>query len=131
MGYRKPHVRIERQSDQGRRLCEIRHRHGLTLCELARKLGMKDSYATALCRMETGRRKIPNALVMRLAQCYDVRPESLRGSQLEFNLVQGILEPSALPVGALEGASPEEKDELLRYLSYLRLKESKVSSVPT
>jgi len=92
--------------------------------ELAIELGKGKSYASALCSMETGRRKVPDVIVRKLANLYDVRPEALRAGQLEFDLLKGITRPSELPTGALADADPDEQEELLRYLSFLRLKKA-------
>jgi hypothetical protein len=74
--------------------------------------------------METGKRSVPDVIVRKLANLYDVRPEALRAGQLEFDLLKGITKPSELPTGTLGDAKPEEQEELLRYLSFLRLKQA-------
>jgi len=125
MNRRKPYVRIARSTDQARRLCEVRLRHGLSFRGLASVLGKPESYATALCRMETGKRKIPDAIIRQLARIYDVRPETLRAGQLELDLLIGITAPSQLPTDPLLDATPEEREELIRYLAFLRLKQSR------
>lgn len=123
MAKRKLYVRAHRPTDQARRLSEVRHMHQLTFRELALKLGKPESYATALCRMETGKRKIPNAIIRQLAGIYDMRPETLRiAKQLELDLVKTITAPAELPTDPLPDATPEEREELIRYLGFLRLK---------
>ena len=124
MAKRKLHTRVARKTAQAQRLCEFRQQRNWTFRELAIELGKGKSYASALCSMETGRRKIPDVIVRKLANLYDVRPEALRAGQLEFDLLKGITRPSELPTGALADADPEEQEELLRYLSFLRLKKA-------
>jgi len=98
-----------------------------TFRELAVKLNKPENYASALCQMETGEREIPDAVIRKLAELYDVRPEILRAGQLEFNLVVGITEPSELPANPLSDTTAEEEEELIRYLSFLRLKKSRAA----
>jgi transcriptional regulator with XRE-family HTH domain len=124
MAKRKLHTRIKRRTAQAQRLCEFRQHRRWTFQELALQLGKKESYASALCSMETGRRTVPDVIVRQLANLYDVRPEALRAGQLEFDLLKGITKPSELPTGILGDVTQEEREELLRYLSFLRLKKA-------
>jgi len=127
MSKHAPYVRINRGSDQARRLWEVRRLHQLTFRELALKLGRPESYASALCRMETGERRVPNALMRQLAGIYDVRPETMRiPRQFEFDLITAITAPAQIEIemDSLMDASREEKQELIRYLGFLRLKQT-------
>ncbi len=88
-------------------------------------LGKQESYASALSRMETGERKVPDAILRQLAGIYGVRPESLRGiGQLEFDWLKAITAPAELPTDLQQDPTPEEREELIRYFGFLRLKQS-------
>lgn len=101
-----------------KRIRDLRQQQGLTQREAAANLGMSASF---LCQLETGKASFTTTWIRRLAGAYGVSPAELftmLGVE-EFDWLRAIRGDDQDP---LSNASDEEREELVSYLTYLRLK---------
>lgn len=121
MKLRKGYRRIERNTSIGKELTQLRISQGLTQREVAANLKRSKSY---VCKMETTKRVHDADALYAYAVACGTRPEYLLGRthQLQLPLLNALIAPSDLSIDPLEDITPEERQELIRYLAFLRLK---------
>ncbi len=110
------------ESTLGEELRKIRDAHGLTLRAVERATGISNAY---LSQLETGKIEKPSPnYLYRLAEEYKVPYELLMekagyiGRTREDRTAERGLLGAAL--ASIDDLTPEEEDELMRYLAFLR-----------
>ena len=122
MKQRKGYFRKERTNEIGREITRLRINRGLTQQEAGDRLGWSKSY---ICKIERNPTAPSPNILAALALACGTRPEYLLAKvhQLQFNLLNAIVAPTELPTDPLQDVTEEERQELIRYLAFLRLKQ--------
>ncbi len=105
------------------RLKELRSSHGWSQADLAKKLEVHRSY---ISQLETMRVPISLRRLRRIAELYDVHPQSLfalLGVQ-EFDWVRTFRDDKSHGKDYLSTAAAKERDELSLYLEFIRWRNS-------
>lgn len=110
-------------------LRQLRRRAGLSQKEAARLLGVT---ASSLCQIETGRRQPSLRRMRQLASIYGVEPAVVlrEAGLVELDwmaLLQGPARDAGqepVPEDPLASLTPEEREEMLAYLAFLRFRAS-------
>jgi len=91
--------------------------------KVSQQLGMDDSY---IFNIETDRIYPSVVILEALSDIYDVTREELlsKAGILKAPLLDAILKPESVPDEELFHATDTEKNELKRYLAFLRLKQT-------
>jgi len=123
MKRRRGCFRKERTNEIGREITRLRTALGLTQQEVANRLGWSKSY---ICKIERNLTTPSPNILAALALACGTRPEYLLAKvhQLQFNLLNAIVAPTELLTDPLIDVTQEERQELIRYLAFLRLKQS-------
>jgi len=109
----------ERKQGFGKYLTEYREEAGLTLTAAAKMAGLDPAY---LCRFETRGKRPPPSVLRKLAGVYDKKAKEFlaKFGYLELDFIEGLKEPKIIPDEFLQDATSAEKQELKRYLMFLR-----------
>ena len=128
MGQRKGFFRRKRISYLGDLMTSLRIEQGLTQQDVADSMRRSKSY---ICKIETSRGVPDPGILAGFARACGTRPEYLVGKahQLELNLLAAITAPADLPTDPLKDVTEEERQELIRYLAFLRLSRHTAFSV--
>lgn len=123
MGKRKGYSRKKRPSFLGNFMTRLRVEQGLTQEDVANAMGRSKSY---VCKMETSA-TAPNAVLLSgFARACNKDPEYLlaHDPQLEFKLLSAITAPSAVTEDLLQKITKDERQELISYLAFIRLRKA-------
>ena len=92
----------------------------MSLSEAAKKAGLDISY---LCRLETTGKRPPSSVIRKLAGPYDVGDVGKffkTFGYLELSFTDGLKEPRIIPDEVLAHTTLTERQELKRFLMFLR-----------
>jgi transcriptional regulator with XRE-family HTH domain len=108
----------QRRVEFGHYLRELRERRVLQQKEVARELHIN------LCDIEKGGRSVSVAVLIRLAEKYNVPLEELLRKKYspQLPLLDGIMRPTDLVKDLQQELHPEDMEELTRYIAFLLLK---------
>ena len=121
MGQRRGFFRRQRASFVGSFMTSLRVEQGLTLEDVANAMGRSKSY---VCKMETSEH-VPDAVLLAgFARACKKDPEYLLAHvpQLHFDLLSAITAPSKVPEERLQDITEDERQELISYLAFIRLR---------
>ena len=117
-----------RWEEFGRFIREHRLQQGMTQCDLADKL---DKSSSEVSRWEKGERRPKQASLLQLAMIFGVPIQVLQqksGNTPEFDWRTSLLGKEQPQEDILLSASDSEKQELRRYLSFLRFRAAVLKS---
>lgn len=102
-------------------MTRLRIGQNLTLQEVADRMGRSRSY---VCKMETNPRSPDTAALAGFARACGTRSEYLLAKvpQLQFDLLSAITAPADVPADPLRDINEKERQELISYLAFLRLR---------
>src|SRR5688500_14843052 len=114
----------DRATRLGSELKSVREARGLSLRDVESITGISNPY---LSQLETGKIEKPNPqFLFKLAECYKIPFQSLM--EHAGYITRDAGQPGERLLGAalktLDDLLPEEEEELMRYLAYLRTKRS-------
>ena len=116
---RPPHSRTTKF---GRALTQLRENEGMTVTELAKRAGVSTSYVSQL---ETGNKRATDPIIRRISNALDINPIVLFTAAGMIPLpFADTVRPASSTVRLDEELSELEREELIKYLSFLRYEAS-------
>ncbi len=101
-------------------LSGFREKAGMTVTELALRAGVSTSYVSQL---ETGKKRANDLIIRRISNALDINPTVLfTGAGMIPMPLAETLRPADATVRLEEDLSEFEREDLLKYLSFLRYK---------
>ena len=106
----------------GRYVREVRRSLGATQAYIAARVDVTESY---ICQVERGKTRVSERVLQKLETALELRSGALfvRIGKPPFDLVKTLLEPAPPRTDPLTDIDPAEREELTRYLSFLRVQQ--------